>query len=92
MSVRSDQAKAEGTGKSKNVFNYTVDDEPQETSEHLLTAEQIVRNAGLDPAQRYLIELRGKDQESYEGRMGTEIRMHEKMKFITAGIGPTPVS
>lgn len=77
---------------SKNVFDYTVDDEPQQTREHVLTAEQIVRNAGLDPTQRYLIQLRGKEQESFEGRMGTEIHMHEKMKFITAGIGPTPVS
>jgi hypothetical protein len=92
MSVRSDQAKPEGAGKAKNVFDYTVDDEPQETSEHVLTAEQILRNAGLDPAQRYLIELRGKHQESYEGRPTAEIRMHEKMKFITAGTGPTPVS
>jgi hypothetical protein len=31
------------------TFQYTVDDEPQSTTEHTLTARQILQNAGLDP-------------------------------------------
>ncbi|HXG60636.1 MAG TPA: hypothetical protein VNO22_04640 [Planctomycetota bacterium] len=74
------------------VFDYTVDGEPQETSSHQLTPRQIVKNAGLDPEQRYLIEIRGKDQTSYKDKMDEPIQIHEKQKFITAFIGPVPVS
>ncbi len=74
------------------VFDYTVDDEDQHTSQHVLTAGQILTNAGIDKAQRYLIQLIGKKQVSYENKNDEEIRMREKMEFITAGLGPTPVS
>lgn len=74
------------------TFHYTVDGEAQETTEHVLTVEQILRNAEIDPAQRYLIQLVGAKQESYENKLGEQIHMHEKMTFITAGLGPTTVS
>lgn len=74
------------------VFDYTVDDEPQHTSEHMLTARQVLTNAGLDPAQRYLIQLVGTNKVSYQDKPDEQIHMHEKMVFITAGLGPTPVS
>lgn len=74
------------------VFDYTVDGEAQQTSEHILTAGQILKNAGIDTAQRYLIELVGKKQISYENKNDEKIQMHEKMEFITAGLGPTQVS
>lgn len=77
----------------KHTIHYKVDDEPQETQEKELTATQIVRNAGLDPEQRYLLQLvAGKHPISYEGRMETEIKLKEGMAFITAGTGPTPQS
>jgi hypothetical protein len=77
----------------KKVIHYTVDDEPQETHEKVLTAAQIVRNAGLDPEQRYLLELvPSKDPLSFEGKMDSEIKMREGTRFITAGTGPTPQS
>jgi hypothetical protein len=72
------------------TFEYTVDGETQSTSEHTLTAEQIRRNAGLDPVQRYLIRLDGKNQKKLE--MSDVVHMHEHMKFVTAFIGPVPVS
>ncbi len=73
-----------------NTIEYTVDDEPQSTTDHTMTAEQILRRAGLDPATRYLIRIDGKNQKKLE--MSDPVHMHEKMKFVTAFVGPVPVS
>lgn len=73
-------------------FEYTVDDESQSTTELALTPVQILEQAGIDPANHYLIEIRGDTQKSYEDEPDTEIHMHEKMKFISVSTGPTPVS
>lgn len=75
-----------------HMFEYTVDGEAQQTSSHELTARQILVSAKLDPAQRYLIELHGKEQVSYKDNPDTPIHIHEHQKFITAYIGPVPVS
>ncbi len=69
-------------------FDYTVDGEPQQTTSHELTPRQILENAKLDPSQRYLLELHGKEQVSYKDKLDTPIHMHEHQKFITAYIGP----
>lgn len=72
-------------------FDYTVDGEPQTTSAHELTAGQILTNAGLNPAERYLIELRGAEQVPYKNP-AVEVHMHAHAKFVSAFIGPVPVS
>ena len=74
------------------TFAYTVDDEPQSTPSHTLTAAQILSNAGIDPATHYLVEIRGNDKESFQADPSKEIHMHEHMKFISVSTGPTPVS
>ena len=73
-------------------FQYTVDDEPQTTTEHTLTARQILQNAGLDPATHYLVEIKGQHKESYQNKMDETIYMHEHMKFVSVFNGPTTVS
>jgi len=75
-------------------IRYTVDGEPQVTTEKTLTPRAILTNAGVDPASHYLKLLRGEsDQEtSYENRMDEPIHMHPKMRFISISTGPTPVS
>ncbi len=73
------------------TFEYTVDGEPQHTSEHELTAEAILRNAELDPSQRYLIEIKGNHQEAHRDP-ATRIHIHQHQRFVTAFIGPVPVS
>lgn len=79
--------------KNKHIIPYTVDGEPQKTTEKELTATQIVKLAGLDPEQRYLLlVVPGKDPSSYQGRMDANIEMKPGMHFITAGTGPTPTS
>ncbi|TMC34102.1 MAG: hypothetical protein E6J28_13535 [Chloroflexi bacterium] len=74
------------------AFDYTVDGEPQETNQHELTPRQILTDAGLDPTQRYLIQIEGTHQESFKERMDETLHMHEKMTFITASLGGTGVS
>jgi hypothetical protein len=75
------------------VIHYTVDGEAQETTKHKLTAEEIMKKAGVDPKTHYLILLKPHGGEvSYKGHPETIIHLHEGMKFITASLGPTPVS
>lgn len=75
-----------------HVIHYTVDGEPQETTEQQLTPRQIITNAGLNPDERYLVEIKGRGQISYQGKMDEPISMHEHQTFITVSTGPTPVS
>jgi hypothetical protein len=74
------------------TFNYTVDDEPQETSAHVLTPVQIMEAAQVDPLSHYLVQLEGQHQVSYQDKPNDEIHMHNHLKFISISTGPTPVS
>lgn len=74
------------------TFTYTVDGDARTTSEHQLTPRQILIEAGLDPSERFLIEVKGKNQESFSDRMDVPIHIHQNQKFITAFIGVVPVS
>lgn len=74
------------------TFQYTVDDEPQTTSEHTLTARQILQNAGIDPSNHYLKQIEGKHETSYQNNPDEVIHMHEHMKFISIFNGSTGVS
>ncbi len=74
------------------TFHYLVDAEAQETDEHELTPDEILRNAGLDPATHYLVEIKGSTKESFQGKGSVEIRMHDHLVFVSVFTGPTPVS
>lgn len=74
------------------TFNYTVDDEPQSTTELVLTPSQILEKAGIDPTSHYLVEIKGNHRESYENKPDAEIHMHQHMKFVSVSTRPTPVS
>jgi len=74
------------------VFEYTVDDEPQTTREHTLTASQILSNADIDPTTHYLVQIVGNTQKSYKDNPNEPIHMHQHMKFVSVATGSTPVS
>jgi hypothetical protein len=74
------------------TFTYSVDDEPQSTDEHTLTARQILQNAGIDPQNNYLVQVEGQHQESFKDKPDAVIHMHQHMKFVSVFNGPTPVS
>lgn len=73
------------------IFEYTVDGEAQQTDKHQLTVREILTNAGVNPNERYLIELHGKDQVPLHD-LSAVVQMHQGLKFITAFIGPVPVA
>jgi hypothetical protein len=73
-------------------IDYTVNGEPQSTTDRAMTPIDIMRKAGVDPDTNYLIQLIGANQESYKDTPTKEIHMHEHMKFITNFTGPTPVA
>jgi hypothetical protein len=74
-------------------IHYSVDKEPKETTHHKMTAYQIMDKAGVDPEKHYLIRLkRDHEKESYKDDPKKEIHLHNCMEFITASLGPTPVS
>lgn len=78
-----------------HVIHFTLDDEPQTTTEQVLTPTQILENAKpvpIDPSTHYLIQLEGAKQISYQDKPNEPIHMHEHMKFISESTGPTPVS
>jgi len=74
------------------TIHYTVNDEPQSTTEKELTPATIMKNAGIDPAQNYLIEIINHKKESFKDSPDKPIHMHNGMKFITIFMGPKPVS
>ena len=82
-----------GTEKHPPVIHYKVDDEPETTSESVLTPTQIMQNADIDPLTNYL-ELRvpGGDPIPYKDKPDLPIEMKNGMHFITKPIGPMPVS
>lgn len=73
-------------------FDYSVDDEKFETEKHKLTPREILTNAGYDASAFYLIQIEGDHDISYKDKLDDEIELHNHMKFITAKLGPTPVS
>jgi hypothetical protein len=75
------------------TFEYTVDDEPFSTTEHILTPRFILtENAKKDVTLFYLVLRTGNATHSYKDTLDEPIHMHEKMTFYTNAIGPTPVS
>jgi hypothetical protein len=74
-----------------HVIRYTVDGVLQETRKSELTVREILVHAGLDPANHYLVELRGSHQIDYKN-LDEEIHIHEKEEFISVFTGPTPLS
>lgn len=75
-----------------HVIVFTVDGEPVETTSKVLTANGILTLAGLDPILHYLVEVRGRQQISYENKGTEEIKVHAHQAFVSAATGPTPVS
>jgi hypothetical protein len=74
------------------AIHYTVNGELQGTTERELTPVKIMEDAGIDPAQNYLIEIKHHEKESFKDHPDKTIHMHNGLKFITNFMGPKPVS
>jgi hypothetical protein len=73
------------------VWLYLVDTDRQVSTVDHLTVREILVNAGIDPADHYLLELRGKEQIEYKD-LDQVLTLHEAEQFISVYHGPTPVS
>lgn len=75
-------------------ITYTLEGETYTTSDRTLTPRQILEHGGFDPANHYLVELRGNsgEKESFQGKPDEIIHMHPNMRFLAMSTGPTPVS
>ena len=75
-----------------HLIHYSVNDEPQETRERNLTPRQIMTLAHITPDENYLVEIKGRTRESFQGKPDEPIHMHEHQKFVTVFTGSVPVS
>ena len=74
-------------------IDFKVDDEPLETEERELTPRQILELAELDPAEHYLVLVKGgKPDTSYEATPDAPIHLHPGIEFASVFTGPTHVS
>jgi hypothetical protein len=91
MEHQPQQHASDQSGQKPHVTTYFVDNEPQTSTEKKLMVKEILVKAKLDPANHYLIELRG-DQQIDHKDLGEEIKIHEHQKFISVFTGETPLS
>ena len=75
----------------EHTFTISIDGEPFSLTVHTLTADQVLGLAGLSATDHYLVLVHGKTQESFQGRGGALIHLHEGAKFVSVFTGPTTV-
>lgn len=78
--------------KARVSIKFTVDGEEFTTDDRTLTPTQILQIAGIDPATRYLVEVKNKRTISYQGKPEEIIHINKDDKFLSVFMGPTPVS
>jgi hypothetical protein len=81
----------DSTEKQKTV-GISIDGEDYTAPTKEMTADDILRLAGIDPTQNYLVEKHGRQQESYKDKGSTLIKLHEHETFISVPTGDATVS
>jgi hypothetical protein len=69
-----------------------LDSEPLTLPKADLTPNEILSEAGLDPATHYLVLVHGRQQDSFQGKGDELIHVHNKETFISLSTGPTTTS
>jgi hypothetical protein len=78
--------------KHEHDVDISVDGETYVAPTKEMTADDILRLAGIDASENYLVEKHGRQQVSYQGK-GTElIKLHERETFISVPTGDVTVS
>jgi len=91
METQEQHAENPDKGRGHEI-HFTVDGEPLETRDRELTPNEILRKFGKDPATQYLVQIKGHERISYQGKGDEPIKMHNEMRFQVISTGPTPVS
>jgi hypothetical protein len=73
-------------------IEFSVDGVTLFTDEKVLTPIQILALAGIDSNNFYLVQINGKNQESFKDRPNESIHMHVKIVFVSAAKGSMSVS
>lgn len=85
-------AKPDKEKKPKRV-TITIDGEEYNVAKEEMTVRELLVLAGLDPEASYLILLHGEGQQhSYRDQLDTSVKVHQRMRFVTADLGPAPVA
>ena len=77
---------------SATFVQFTLAANTQTTAERKLTPVQIMQKAGINPAENYLVEIRGRERISYQSDPGVPIEVYPNEKFVTVYTGAVPVS
>ena len=75
--------------RNPKTIHYTVNGEPQETTERKLTGRQILENAGFAPAEDYRLT---RNQGGKEIGLNDDEPIHEGEAYTATFKGTTPVS
>lgn len=86
------EKQTETAKKGRPAIEFTVDGETYPSEERELTAGNILRLAGKDPASHYLVEVRGQRERQDYKDPDQAVKLHPGSKFLTVSTGPTPVS
>ena len=80
--------------KGPEVFNYTLDAEPEMTDKSQMTPNEILKAGGLNPSDYFLVQvLDDGTQKSYQSIPEEPIEMIcAGMQFVSVFSGPMPVS
>ncbi len=79
-------------GKPGHSVEISIDSEDYTAPEKEMTADDILRLAGIDPSENYLVEKHGREQVSYKDKGSTIVKLHEKETFISVPTGDVTVS
>lgn len=75
-----------------HTIHLRVDDEHLTINQHVLTPNQLMTLAGIDPTTHFLTLIHGHEQTSYKDRGDEPIELRNGQHFVSASTGPTPVS
>jgi hypothetical protein len=78
--------------KPGHTVEIAIDGETYTAASKELTADDILRLAGIDPSENYLVEKHGREQVSYQGKGSEVIKLHERETFISVPTGDATVS
>jgi len=79
-------------GAAHKTVTVVVDEEPVSGVPLHTTPNEILRLAGIDPAQHYLVRVNGRHRESFKDEGDKDITVHEREKFVSVFTGSTPTS
>lgn len=80
-------------GHHAHTLQIFVDGEPHKSQDASMKPDDIISTfGGKDPTTSYLVKIRGREQESYQGKGQDPIQLHNGDKFQIISTGPTTVS